>query len=431
MWGFYSMDLKKFKLDNQRHLDEVFKKLDSCTFDHTEYGKRDGRLILGKTAYVLSLEAEEYWNSFLLKVLTLKGLNNFVSIKTIEKEIRPIYEDFLITKTPVNLNYFNIALDKLEQFKVRNTTYYFKVYGLHVHNKVKVDNICISQFNEHFKEKIQNQLFKITEQIKIQENELSENRSYYLDKITQKIDEYDNFSVIEVSNLGDDDLSYSKSIQDAQNFLNEIIFAFSISSNLNHKIGFEKTYQDEIQIKVNYTEDSIGMTSQKLLHGASFSLENNEFSHVDKIYKNYSFPLYSKKNQFDLINNLQNSINWFADAANSKENRKSFLFYAIGLEALFTLDRHENITKNLAESCAFLLSTNLESRKKIFKNITYLYQQRSGIAHGGNKNIETTDLRMIKKYLAYSIFSIITLIQEDKLNSIQDFKEFLLNEKFK
>lgn len=430
MWGFY-MKLEKLNLQNQRHLEEVFKKLDSCTFDHTEYGKRDGRLILGKTAYVLSLEAEEYWNSFLLKILTLKGLNNFVSIKTIEKEIRPIYEDFLITKTPVNVDDFNIILAKLEQFKVRNTTYYFKVYGLHVYDKVKVDNICISQFSKHFKDKIENQLFKITEQIKIQENGLSKNRSYYLDKITKKIDEYNAFSVIEVSNLGDDDLSYSQSIQDAQNFLNEIIFAISISSNLNHKIGFEKTYQDEIQIKVNYTEDSIGMTSQKLLHGASFSLENNEFSNVDKIYKNYSFPLYSKKYHFDLINNLQNAINWFADAANSKENRKSFLFYAIGLEALFTLDRHENITKNLAESCAFLLSTNLESRKNILKNITYLYQQRSGIAHGGNKNIETADLRMIKKYLAYSILSIITLIQEGKLYSIQDFKDFLLNEKFK
>ncbi|QXC12430.1 hypothetical protein I6L25_00710 [Acinetobacter nosocomialis] len=425
------MKLEKLNLQNQRHLDEVFKKLDSCTFDHTEYGKKDGRLILGKTAYVFSLEAEEYWNCFLLKILTLKGLNNFVSLKTIEKEIRPIYEDFLITKTPVNVDDFNSILVKLEKLKVRNTTYYFKVYGLHVHNKVKVDNICISQFNNYFKEKIENHLFKITEQIKIQENGLNENRSYYLDKITDKIKEYNNFSVIEVSNLGDDDLSYAQSIQDAQNFLNEIIFAISISSNLNHKIGFEKTNQDEIQIRVNYTEDSIGLTSQKLLHGASFSLENNEFSNVDKIYKNYSFPLYSKKYHFDLINNLQNAINWFADAANSKENRKSFLFYAIGLEALFTLDHRENITKNLAESCAFLLSTNLQSRKNIFKNITYLYQQRSGIAHGGNKNIETADLRMIKKYLAYSILSIITLIQEGKLYSIQDFKDFLLNEKFK
>lgn len=429
MRGFY-MKLEKFNLQNQRHLDEVFKKLDSCTFDHTEYGKIDGRLFLGKTAYVFSLEAEEYWDSFLLKILNLKNLNNFISIKTIEKEIRPIYEDFLITKK-TNLVDFNAALSKLEKFRVRNTTYYFKVHGLHIDGEVKIDNICISKFNKNFKDKIEKHLFKITEQIKIYENGLSENRSYFLNQINEKVNEYNNFSVIEVSNYGDDDLSFSQSIQDAQNFLNEIIFAISISSNLNHRIGFEKFYQDEIQIKVNYIEDSIGMTPHKLLHSASFSLEKNKFSNVDKIYKNYSFPLYNKKYQFDLINNLQNAINWFADATNSKENRKSFLFYAIGLEALFTLDRHENITKSLAESCAFLLSSNLESRKKIFRNITYLYKQRSGIAHGGNKNIETADLRMIKKYLAYSILSIITLIQEGKLYSIQDFKDFLFNEKFK
>lgn len=50
MWGFLLMDLKKFKLNNQRSLNEVFKKIKSHTFDSSMYGKIDGELIFGSTA---------------------------------------------------------------------------------------------------------------------------------------------------------------------------------------------------------------------------------------------------------------------------------------------------------------------------------------------------------------------------------------------
>jgi len=82
MRGFYSMDLKNFKLGKQRHLDEVFKKLTSLIDEPEMYGQRSGQLIFGSIAsYLFTREAQIYWDEFLLKILQIKQLEDYVSLK--------------------------------------------------------------------------------------------------------------------------------------------------------------------------------------------------------------------------------------------------------------------------------------------------------------------------------------------------------------
>ena len=68
--------------------------------------------------------------------------------------------------------------------------------------------------------------------------------------------------------------------------------------------------------------------------------------------------------------------------------------------------------------------------KTVFNKIVYLYQRRSGIAHGGTTNIEITDLQQIRFYLSKSIILIIEKIQDNEINSVKELFEYLENQKF-
>ena len=85
------MDINKFKINNQRHLNEVFKKLESLIYEPEMYRKISGQLIFSSiAAYVFSTEAKIYWDSFLLQILKIKYLQSYVSIKTIHDLLKPL-----------------------------------------------------------------------------------------------------------------------------------------------------------------------------------------------------------------------------------------------------------------------------------------------------------------------------------------------------
>ncbi|TCB47611.1 hypothetical protein E0H83_03665 [Acinetobacter terrestris] len=100
------------------------------------------------------------------------------------------------------------------------------------------------------------------------------------------------------------------------------------------------------------------------------------------------------------------------------------------MEALLS-NGTDSITKTLSENTAYLIAKkDIDSRKSIYKKMAYLYKHRSGIAHGGNANIEENDLQQIRYYLAYSIITIVRKIQRDEIYSVQDLMNYLENQKF-
>ncbi len=62
--------------------------------------------------------------------------------------------------------------------------------------------------------------------------------------------------------------------------------------------------------------------------------------------------------------------------------------------------------------------------------MAYLYSQRSGIAHGGNANIEIKDLNQLRYYLSVCITNIIFKIQKNEINSQTELYQYLEDLKF-
>ena len=113
------MKLEKLNLRNQKHLDEVFKKLKSLIDEPKMYGQRSGQLIFGSIAsYLFTREAQIYWDEFLLKILQIKQLEDYVSLKTANDLLKPFLENFLIGN-PIQTQDFLIKIDELFQKRCR------------------------------------------------------------------------------------------------------------------------------------------------------------------------------------------------------------------------------------------------------------------------------------------------------------------------
>jgi len=439
MWGFLVMDLKKIKLNNQRHLNEVFKKIESHTFDPSMYGEINGDLIFGSiTSYLFSREAKTYWHEFLMKVLQLKGLEDYVSIKTANELFRPYLEKYLV-ENQINAEEFSQKSDELLKYKTNKNFHYFIISGFITKKVHKFSNIKIGKFEApcshtglSFLDKIEKNNNDIITYNKANGN-YSENDSIF-NEILVRVEKMKQKTVIEIQNFGDNLISEQKSIKDAEHFINELIFLRSLCSSIKFKIELNtNTSQSNLKpIQVNYINKSITLPSEELCYPTIL-----DFNDIDDLRtniaihsKNLNFPFFEQGYSNDLLEKIKTAIDWYASSFKSENTRESFLFCAIGMEALLTNGR-DSITKTLSENTAFLIAKkDKESRKHIYSKMANLYSHRSGIAHGGNINIENADLEQLRFYLSTAIRAIILLIEENILNSNNDLYKYLEDLKF-
>ncbi|WP_228264267.1 HEPN domain-containing protein [Acinetobacter baumannii] len=231
-------------------------------------------------------------------------------------------------------------------------------------------------------------------------------------------------------------MAKEKSKNDAKELINQIIFITHISKSYKFHIQVH-TYEVKDRIQPNthlILLLSTSALSDEIIYNVdfSFSQRNNidSLSNIGSKFKELCFPILTNSFNNDLLEKLRVSINWYSASINSESLNESFLFCAIGMESLLTTGR-DSITKVLAENTAFLIAKDdIESRKLVYNTMCNLYAKRSGIAHGGNINIETKELKQIRYYLAMSIIKIISKIKADEINSNKDLITFLDNQKF-
>lgn len=434
------MDINKFKINNQRHLNEVFKKLESLIYEPEMYRKISGQLIFSSiAAYVFSTEAKIYWDSFLLQILKIKYLQSYVSIKTIHDLLKPLLENYLIGNV-VDLEEFNLKIEELQKYKTNKNYHYFIVSGITSKSIYTFSNIRIGLFEERcpkvgvsFSQKIESNNQEIIESKKAKGTYLQ--NDYFYDEILKEIDSYRDKTVLEIEHYGDQYISEEKSIKEAEHFINELIFLRSLCSNFKFQIELKTdiTKKNLRPIRVNYDTKSLGTPSEEVIFTSvlDFSDKNDPQHNIAIPCKDLALPLISPSfKDDDLLVRLRTAIDWYASSFKTTSNRESFLFCAIGMEALLS-NGTDSITKTLSENTAYLIAKkDIDSRKSIYKKMAYLYKHRSGIAHGGNANIEENDLQQIRYYLAYSIITIVRKIQRDEIYSVQDLMNYLENHKF-
>ncbi|MHA3059991.1 hypothetical protein ACX1N5_05475 [Acinetobacter sp. ANC 4636] len=434
------MDFNNIKIDKSRSIQQCFDYFKDNTLDfHTAMNSinEGGFATLGNVSYGFTRETSIKWNSFLISILKKANLIDLISIKTIDKKMKELFQEYLI-KSNLNLfNEFHQLILELKIYANQTNFFYFPIDGLICNEIYSFGNLTLGNFNKKtttpsFSEKIKKNI-KLVEKEHKKLGTFNPNDIFLLE-LKKTIRKYKNKLVIEVSNSGDPLIAKEKSKIEAEDLINQIIFISDISVPYRFNIKFS-TYQNEQLIEplcLNYDELSTSALNDEIIYNVAFDLskKNEDQNKIGFTFIDLCFPLLSTDFKNDLLDKLRTAINWYSSSIKSTNINESFLFCAIGIESLLNSGR-DAITKTLAENTAFLIAKNdIESRKQIYKTMIDLYSKRSGIAHGGNINIEIKDLKQIRYYLAMSIIKIILKIKDNQINSNDDLTNFLENQKF-
>lgn len=161
-----------------------------------------------------------------------------------------------------------------------------------------------------------------------------------------------------------------------------------------------------------------------------FEIDSKSTSIMERLgvfrFSQISSKLDSSLNDFEKT--LLRSLHWFANSLRQYENENAFLNLITSIEALLTPRDGNPIGTAIAEGCAFLLSKDIQSRKRIKKRIKELYGFRSGVSHGGKKAILDIDLFELRRYLMIILSELVSRVGEWK--SQKDFLDWIEDQKF-
>lgn len=131
-------------------------------------------------------------------------------------------------------------------------------------------------------------------------------------------------------------------------------------------------------------------------------------------------------NEFEKI--ILRAIHWYGTSVSQTEIENKFLNLLISIESLLTPKEREPIATAIAEGVALVLGDDLETCRRLKKRMKELYSNRSGLSHGGSKEILESDLLHLQdiagKLLVWAIK------QVDNFKSHQELFDWIEAQKF-
>ena len=150
---------------------------------------------------------------------------------------------------------------------------------------------------------------------------------------------------------------------------------------------------------------------------------DNDFFNKNESFKKL-WELYEQKNSNKKISKMEmrllNSSIAIGESALNKNIKNSIIYTSMALEILFSYDEgslfQKSIGDRLADTFAFIIATNKESRLETIKFVKSFYRLRSGLVHGGDTKINN-DYITINRLLSAVISE---LLNNEKYNNIKN-----------
>lgn len=190
-----------------------------------------------------------------------------------------------------------------------------------------------------------------------------------------------------------------------------IPFLYTSNLRVNLSLKGERNRQLRWTPIVSCDKKSASLRSRVIGPIAPFELNNKNIDKMKKIGVFELFNVLAKRKQqlSNFEEALLRSIHWFSNHLDQYEIENQFLNLVTCLETLLTPRDNDPISTAIAEGIAILLITSSDNRDDMIKRrmdiksrVKELYGKRSGISHGGSKQIfesEVRELRMIAKIL--------------------------------
>lgn len=229
----------------------------------------------------------------------------------------------------------------------------------------------------------------------------------------------------------------AKSVDKCREIAEKNNFTFENVSNFI-TAGFHKTHRVSLLNNRSYEQlHHLVFYNKQVLSGGKTLHRFKPVNIEDPVYNNGSNNMIWRlitNSRNDLQNKILESIEWSGMASVETDDNKALLLYLIAIESMLNYAEKTSlyvpVTVSLADSVAFLLGKNKNSKKQYSRYIFDLYGLRSAIVHGSKKQlINELDLHTAFSLSHQIIRKILTEEPYQSFPSKKQLSNYLLKEK--
>lgn len=339
-----------------------------------------------EVSYSISIEYQEKFNGLVRQFLRTSDWSNKFSENFISNRLGTIFSS-LIKKEAINIeNALADFIKEIDSYKTAETVY-LHVIGIRLDRDLKVGNITLLNASaENLKDKLAGKLL---------EQEKSHRGKGQFSDMFEKImkEKFLGQTLSEFKVIAEPERAFERAKEETRRALEILRFAsksiYPMSEDIRIGLEDERRYSSRPVFilsdhQTTFKKDSEGSPNL-------FEINSKERETMEKIGVFTLSDILQKSRATTFEEALLRAVHWFSSALLQPEIENAFLYMIVALETLFTPNNSNPIANSIAEGVAFILSEELERRKKIKKTVKDYYGKRSGISHGGNKSIMAAD----------------------------------------
>lgn len=185
------------------------------------------------------------------------------------------------------------------------------------------------------------------------------------------------------------------------------------AQELQVAVGFLGEVFNTNRITPTFSNDRFNVSVSRIGPRTELELSSTNLETMRNIgiFKVAEFLGKSKTQVANFEETLLRGIHWFADAQVQPEPEGKLLSLITCLETFLTPRKNDPIRATVAEGVAMIVADDVEARKRLRRIVLDLYDQRSGVSHGGHAAVSPVGLKRLQA-IAHALTSI--LIQREK-----------------
>ena len=246
-----------------------------------------------------------------------------------------------------------------------------------------------------------------------------------------KIALIDNYFIIMKNIVANDEKEARQKFYNyVEDFINVVLYCIPFLNSENQQISITQTNASD-EIYIIKEKGSSEFFATKDLLSPLYKVNENLFRYEGNNKKLFEFI--DRNNLSEIETKVKRAVSWVGQSLRKTDIVESFLNLCVAFETLFTYQDEfikDSLISQMTDQSAFLCENNLDSRKKLVKEIKDLYRLRSKIVHHGNADISEQNYHDFLKIIKKIIHGILNLIDSEKITTAQQLRNFLIDKKF-
>lgn len=366
---------------------------------------------------VKQLQKRPDWKKKFSKKHIDRGLHGVLA-----QTVKDVREDRDTTKAT---EYIDQWVAELESYLQENTTY-LPLAGIHMDvDELEIGKITLLKMNDACAEKIARNIEMAYPEVQWTDEQKERVIHSWLNKLRGKV-------CAKFTDIAEPERLRERTEEEIEHILDLLRYSVHMMGLEGYRISVGlwgevvRINRDTPVISSDYCQ--ISVSSQAVGPLVPFIISDQTIERMRElgVFKVAQFLKKGNVSGFNEV--LLRGIHWFANAQNQVENRNTLLSLMTCLETFLSSGSSDRISNSIAEGVAFVLATKGEERRALKETVKNLYKNRSGVSHGGDKEVTDEDLNKIRNIAGDFLERMIHM--SSTFQSRGDLEEWIEKQKF-